>query len=104
MRVFMGRDDSRIYLQVKCSDTKCNVTGKMLSGGWSGRKWLLSPHMTNSEIVTTAFKALLTAVEHELREKFTYKGQAIFDPHMDVDRLVALRMQEDALSHRKTVV
>lgn len=58
--------------------------------GWrnhSTRKWLLSPYMTKSEIVQTAFKCVLTAVEHEAREFFTYKGKPIFGPHFDVDAL-----------------
>lgn len=75
------------FLRVECRGT-CNVTGDPLN--WSGRKWLLSRHMTKSEIVTTAFKAVLTAVEHETREKFTYKGSAIFGPHFDVERLIGL--------------
>lgn len=54
-----------------------------------GRKWFLSYHMTKSEVVSTAFKAVLTAVEHEVRETFRYKGRAIFGPHFDVDALVS---------------
>lgn len=57
---------------------------------WKGRKWLISPHATKSEVIQTAFKAVLTAEEHEIREKFKYKGQAIFGPHFNVDRLVDL--------------
>lgn len=56
----------------------------------SGRRWVLAPSMTKSEIVQTAFKAVLTFAEHEIREQFTYKGQAIFGPHFDVDQLVEL--------------
>jgi hypothetical protein len=52
-----------------------------------GRKWLLSRHMTKSEVVQTAFKAVLTALEHEAREHFRYRGKAIFGPHFDVDVL-----------------
>ena len=55
------------------------------------RKWRLSQHMTNSEIVQTALKCVLTAVEHEARENFKYRGQAIFGPHFDVEALVAIR-------------
>lgn len=66
-----------IYLQVELD-------------GWRGRKWLLSKHMTKSEIIQTAFKAVLTAEEHECREAFTYRGTAIFGPHFDVDALVSL--------------
>lgn len=54
---------------------------------WTGRKWLLSEHMTRSEIVQTAWKAVLTAVEHEAREAFTYRGKPIFGPHFNVEFL-----------------
>lgn len=75
------------YLQVRF-DAPCNVTGE--SRRQHGRKWLLSPHMTRSELVTTALKAVLTAVEHEAREEFLYKGEMIFAPHFDVEDLVTL--------------
>jgi hypothetical protein len=52
-----------------------------------GRKWLLSHHMTKSEIVGTCFKAIMTVVEHEVRETFKYKKKAIYGPHFDVDWL-----------------
>jgi hypothetical protein len=51
------------------------------------RKWLISPYMTKSEVVQTAFKCVLTAVEHETREFFLYRNKAIFGPHFDVDAL-----------------
>ena len=51
------------------------------------RRWLLSPQMTRSEIVQTAFKCVMTSMEHRTREWFRYKGQAIFGPHFDVDVL-----------------
>jgi len=51
----------------------------------AGRKWYLSPYMTRSEVIQTAFKAVLTAEEHEVRESFLFKGQAIFGPHIDVE-------------------
>jgi hypothetical protein len=54
------------------------------------RKWLLSEHMTRSEIVATALKCVLTSEEHEAREDFTYRGQRIFGPHFDVEYLVSL--------------
>lgn len=55
-----------------------------------GRKWLLQPDMTDGEIVQTALKAILCAMEHEVREEFTYKGEAIFGPHYDIESLVDL--------------
>lgn len=50
----------------------------------TGRKWRLSMHMTRSEIVQTALKAVLTAEEHEARERFLFRGRAIFGPHLGV--------------------
>jgi len=54
----------------------------------SGRKWLISAYSTNSEIVLTVLKAILTAEEHEVRENFKYKNVNIFHPHIDVNVLV----------------
>ncbi len=54
------------------------------------RKWLLSEHMTKSEVVQTAFKCALTSMEHRTREHFLYKGHRIFSPHYDVDALLEL--------------
>lgn len=54
------------------------------------RKWLLSQHMTRSELVQTAFKCALTSIEHEAREQFTYKGARIFGPHFNVEALVSV--------------
>lgn len=54
---------------------------------WKSRKWLLSEHMTDSEIIQTIFLAVKTAEEHEIRELFKYKGQAIFGPHWNLDQI-----------------
>jgi hypothetical protein len=78
--------DSRdaIYLQGKYEEPD-TVTGKV---EWQHtRKWLLSPHMTKSELVQTVFKCALTSMEHKTREWFTYRDKAIFGPHFDVDAL-----------------
>lgn len=85
------------YLQIEF-DGKCNFTGKQDT--WKSRKWMLSVHMTESEVVQTAFKAVLTALEHEAREQFRYKDVTIFDPHFDLDKLVELRKTEDCLAVR----
>lgn len=83
---FVGADaGGRRYLQVRFNKA-CSVTGK--SCEQHGRKWWLSAHMTRSEVVATALKAVLTAEEHEAREAFRYRGEAIFGPHHDVEALV----------------
>lgn len=80
------------------ADEVDNVTGGRTT--WRSRKWRLSPHMTDGEIVQTAFLATLTALEHETREQFKYRGVAVFDPHYDIEKLVALRSQPDAIKER----
>ena len=79
-----GGNDGRPYLQVQFRAYDARA-GKCES--WHGRKWCLSHHMTRSEVVLTAFKAVLTASEHEVRENFRYRGRAILGPHVDVDAL-----------------
>lgn len=91
---------SSAYLQIICK-AECNITGKEIE--WHSRKWKLSQHMTKSEFVQTAFKAVLTAIEHEAREKFKYRGVSIFDPHYDVDRLVELRSDPTSISEREEI-
>jgi hypothetical protein len=56
----------------------------------SGRKWDISKHMTPSEVISTAFLAVLQAEEHEVRENFRYRGQNIYGPHFNVDELAEL--------------
>lgn len=60
-----------------------------------GRKWFLSYHMTESEVVFTALKAAVTAEEHECRERFTYGGYRIFNPHVSVHALMEICHRED---------
>lgn len=80
------------YLQL-CWPAPCSETG--VPRMQRSRKWLLSPHMTLSEIVQTAFLAVKTAEEHELREAFRYRGEAIFGPHFDVDALHGIAEAKD---------
>lgn len=94
----VASDGERAYLQVQ-AEGACSVTGRTMT--WRGRKWWLSQHMTKSEIVQTAFKAVMTAVEHETRESFRYRGQPIFGPHFDVDRLAELCTDQTAHSVRE---
>jgi hypothetical protein len=54
------------------------------------RRWSLSPEMSRSEIVSTAFKCAITSMEHKTREWFTYRGRAVYQPHYDVDALWAV--------------
>lgn len=51
------------------------------------RRWLVSPHMSKSELVQTALKLVLTSAEHRVREHFKYRGALIFGPHYNIDDL-----------------
>lgn len=62
------------------------------------RKWQLSYHMVNSEIVRTAFKAVEQAMLHEVQETFKYKGARVYNPHVDMDMLA------DAMNQRSVGV
>ena len=77
-------DGDRPYLQISFSEID-TVTNEMAD--WTCRKWFLSYHMTDSEVVQTAFLATKTAIQHELRESFKYRDEAIFRPHFDIEAL-----------------
>jgi hypothetical protein len=91
--------DGHLYIQAQfpaaCADSGVIETQ-------FGRKWLLSEHMTLSEIIQTAFKAVMTAEEHETRECFRFDGQPIFGPHFYVSDLfeVAAYRERDARAPR----
>ena len=86
------RESSAYYLQVQflAPDADCRTMSMQ-----HGRKWLLSPHMTRTEIVGTALKAVLAAVEHEAREDFMFEGVRVFGPHVDIDALKSVADQTD---------
>ncbi len=80
------------YIQWTWTDT-CSKTGEQKP--WSGRKWKLSEHMTESELVGTAFLALNTALEHEAREFFRYNDKIVFNPHISIHVLQTVCDEED---------
>lgn len=93
----VGEMGNGFYLQVQYMDTDVD-TGK--EEKQHGRKWYVSRFATRSEIVQTAFKAVLTSQEHIAREFFLYKGKRIFGPHYDVDKLVGLCSDDEHLDVR----
>lgn len=92
-------DGDRPYLQVHVLNGKDADTGERLE--WTGRKWQLSHHMVPNEVVMTAFKAVMGAMEHEIRELFRYKGVPIFNPHLDPDLMVELMKSRNLIQERK---
>lgn len=86
-------DQGKMSIQARFFD-RCADTGDTIMQ--YGRKWQISKHMTKSEVLQTALKAVLTAEEHEAREKFTWRGRAIFGPHIDIEALWQLSGITDA--------
>ncbi len=81
-----------LYLQAEYdeADTVTGIVERQYT-----RRWALSPEMTKSEIVSTAFKCVLTSMEHKTREHFLYQNAAIYHPHYDVDDLLAICEKRD---------
>lgn len=55
-----------------------------------GRKWLLSPHMTDAEVAQTGLMAVIAFYEHEIREQFRVDGLTVFQPHYSLDALCSM--------------
>lgn len=54
---------------------------------WTTRRQYLNPRMTRGEVVQTMLLIVLIAVEHEAREHFTFRGDAVYAPHFDPEDL-----------------
>lgn len=80
---FTFHKDDYSYLQIMLTEQ---------GNEWKSRKWLLSDHMTESEFIQTVFLAVMTAEEHEIREKFTYYGEAVLSPHTDLNKIASFLM------------
>lgn len=55
-----------------------------------GGKHYVSSHAIKDEVVNKAWAACQDFIIHEAREAFKYKGQAIYQPHWNVDELLVL--------------
>lgn len=84
-------DDGRVFIQCVYA-APCTVSNHLKE--WHGRKWYLSDHMTEDEIVKTCFAAFKAAVEHEVMEGFLFEGQRVFNPHADFRALIAANRNE----------
>lgn len=65
----------------------------------TGRKWYVSPHATEEEVVKTCWLAAEIACRHEAMEDFKFDGVSIFHPHTSTDALVEMQRTEP-LVHR----
>lgn len=87
----IGKMGDGFFLQVQfTSNSNDETEGLELK---RGRKWHLSPYMSKSEVVQTAFLAVMTAEEHETRQGFKYREQPIFCPIYSSDALADFAAQ-----------
>ena len=64
----------------------CVETGELRTQ--RARKWYVSPHATETEVVETLFAACQRSMLHVTAEHFTYQGRRVFSPHFRIeDRL-----------------
>lgn len=83
--------NGRIFLQVEYIAPCIKEGGDQI---WHGRKFYLSDHMTQDEVVKTTFLAFKLAVEHEIMEGFSVGGKTLFNPHIDFTELLAISHKE----------
>jgi len=95
-----ANNGGRPYVQVYANGVDQHTGNPM---DWTGRKWYLSEHMCRNEIVRTAHKAFRAAMEHEVDEMFKYKGVAIYNPHLDPDKLVEFASKQENIDERVDV-
>lgn len=54
------------------------------------RKWYIADDATESDVVDTAFAAVMRSYDHVVQEHFTYKGKRIFSPHFTVEQRLSM--------------
>lgn len=84
-------DNGRVFIQI-IFNAPCTKDGEVKE--WHGRKWYLSEHMTDDEIVKTTYSAFKACVEHEVMESFKVDGIILFNPHLDFEQLLAISHNE----------
>lgn len=89
----------RFYFQISCERPDA-ITGEMGTG--YGGKAYLSPHMTDSELVQTAFGLFKGYWEHEAREMFKWRERRVFGPHISTEALWEVARRVDVRSAKHT--
>jgi hypothetical protein len=75
------------HLQVTYNETDID-TGKLEQQ--CSRKWFISDEATESDVVDTAFAAVMRSYDHVVQEHFTYKGKRVFSPHFTIGQRLAM--------------
>jgi len=83
--------DGRVYIQLEYNSS-CNKDTDQ--DYWKGRKWYLSKHMTDDEIIKTCYAAFEACVKHEIMEGFKVDGKMLFNPHINFEALLSISDKE----------
>jgi hypothetical protein len=62
------------------------------------RKWYIADDATESDVVDTAFAAVMRSYDHVVQEHFTYKGQRVFSPHFPIETRFAMAVVNKAVT------
>lgn len=81
----------RVFVQTQFI-AECTNSSRVQA--WKGRKWYLSDHMTDDEIIKTCFAAFKQTVEHEVMEGFSVDGIVLFNPHASYESLLRVSREE----------
>lgn len=81
----------RIFIQLSYSAV-CVKSG--VEDTWKGRKWYLSEHMADDEIIKTCFAAFEACIKHEILEGFKVDDKILFNPHVHFESLLAISHKE----------
>lgn len=84
-------EDGRVFIQIVYSST---CVKELVWKEWHGRKFYLSDHMTEDEVIKTAYLAFRLVVEHEVMEGFSVKGKVLFNPHVNYLELLSISQRE----------
>lgn len=74
-----------VYLEADTSAGPVNMESPLCDQ--YARKWYVSSHSTETEVVRTAWKAVMASLEHRLGEHFRYHGVQVYSPHHDISEL-----------------
>jgi len=81
----------RLYLQFSY---KAPCTKTSIVSDWKGRKWYLSSHMTEDEVIKTAYAAFQACINHEIMEGFKVDNIILFNPHVSYKELLKVSHKE----------
>lgn len=91
----------RMYIQVRY-EAPCTIDHVMKK--WRGRKWYLSDHMLDNEVVFTAYLAAEIAERHERMERFKIDETILVNPHVHYTKLLEISKEENEVKRESDFV